>query len=649
MSRRFLLPIVMVLVACDQAEPSLSIFEGPSDAAILPRGGVFDVNVAFITNARSGEIAKLDLTNQVPLSDQAYGWWIRGMPIAVGAGRYLDHITVFASDHVENSAETFVTLFASDALRDSLVVVPYLDDNVIIPDDYSCVNAPGGQRVIPARYPLCFQYETLRDVGGISYPVVSLKPTSGSTAQAYLYDVHLNEGFSTTETWTFTWREDFAGFDVVGSMSGDQDSRAVPGVAWEARHHTLGVTVELASGTLREGDTFTLNVDSGVREIEVGGVIQDLAFDPGSAQVLMAVQRDDGSSAVMAVDAEVARSTPSVVEPVVVLDLPEGRLTGIDLVEEGRALYVADGGDLGQVHRVDLSSGDVSSFVATTYDVGFPTVDVALSRDPDAPLLFLAERDGYQVLLYDTQTLSFQDVNTFTPEVDGIELDSPLRGLGASLGKVEMATLDNEGAHPWRYVVTAATYAGNVYTLEADSGCAAFGTPAGATNTSATFIPAGADSNPTLWRDPVTLDAVVTPLCGGITRTELWILRFDGLVNGWRVEGSLSGEQEKLAYSNTRYVSDGGELSVLILDGTQAPSDGDQFRIEMAANLSIINGVNLPEDPVMYQEYVGVNASSDWYQEELRQRLILMINGADTVSLVDVDPNLIDQVIRRFQ
>ena len=60
---------------------------------------------------------------------------------------------------------------------------------------------------------------------------------------------------------------------------------------------------------------------------------------------------------------------------------------------------------------------------------------------------------------------------------------------------------------------------------------------------------------------------VVTNPCGGISRAQGWVLRFDELVQGWRVRGDLSGEQDTIAYEDIRYVSDDGEISFLILSG----------------------------------------------------------------------------------
>lgn len=693
-------------VACDAGDLPLTSFEGPTDVAILAAGSNFDVTIGFVSNARSGDIVKLDLTNQRWLADTEGGPLFRGRPLATGRTRLLEQVAVYSNDDLPNGGGgQFITLFASDSIRQTLLVVPYLDSQAQVAPSTFCLNDPAAEPLIP-RQPVCVTYDSEYEVDGEDAVAVELDTVPGSTARAWLTEIALREGRTTTEVWTVTWRAQFERFEVSGSLSGVQEEAATVGEPWLAANSALGFTIYQDSGDLRDGDSFTVETDTGIVELPMPGVVQDLAFDRASGMLLATVHEAGAAGGALGhlvvVDAEEARVLGAGAD-IVDVPLPPGALpTRMDLVDglgedgAGRVVYFSDPGAAGVFHRLDLTDATAADLGDRweVIPVGFPSVDVAMSRAPEAPWLYLgalqpglesyqADRDeSFRVRIYDVVAGAEVDPNPETPwitaegcaddycpgacedaclreptdaatcqascvtscrarcEDEGITMPSPIEGLAATRGSTELAEEDNEG-RPYRdHLIVASTYSGSVFTIEASRGCLTFLDPRGPYAGTTSYLPIGEGSDSALWEDPVTSRTAVGNRCGGITRSEEWTVRYDGVLGAWRVEGSRSGPQLGLAYEDRRYISDGGEVSFMILSGTAPATDGDVFSIIMEDNVASLSGFQLPQDPATYELLVG-EGGGGWYEVSLRQAAVVASNADDTVFTFDLAPGLL--------
>lgn len=93
------------------------------------------------------------------------------------------------------------------------------------------------------------------------------------------------------------------------------------------------------------------------------------------------------------------------------------------------------------------------------------------------------------------------------------------------------------------------------------------GTPEGRAGR-ALFRNSGRLSSPTLPK--ITVNAA-------IAQNENWELNFDNNTTGYRVKGSISGEQTNRAQENVAYTSDDGSISFTITSGGERTTSGDKF------------------------------------------------------------------------
>jgi hypothetical protein len=207
---------------------------------------------------------------------------------------------------------------------------------------------------------------------------------------------------------------------------------------------------------------------------------------------------------------------------------------------------------------------------------------------------------------------------------------------------VETAQLDDNGTRKPAYGVMATTFAGEMYWIDAATGCQVFASPAGAflsvspsTAATSTFADTGFESNPVLVQDASGERVVVGSPCGGVTRSESWTVRYDEVSQSYEVEGSLSGVQAGRAFEGVRYSSDGGEISFLILPGTLATSHGDTWNFPMDDGVAPIPLQELPGDPVVFTELYD-DRSGPWYLVREREIAVVPNVGNDVVLWVDI-------------
>ena len=232
-------------------------------------------------------------------------------------------------------------------------------------------------------------------------------------------------------------------------------------------------------------------------------------------------------------------------------------------------------------------------------------------------------------------------------------MGSLISGIASSERSIETWDLSEDNLRIPAYGVFVSTFRGELFWVNAATGCQVFANWAGAYLDSAASIPSslfgdtGIQSDPVLVTDPY-LDGVlsedinrfdggwiVTSRCGGVTRTEAWRARYDELLQSYEVEGTVSGVQEARAYEGVRYVSDNGEISFLVMPGNLPTSQGDSWTFEVDDGVTPVLLGELPGDPVVYTELYD-DRSGRWWA--LRQREIGTVTnvGNDTVYWIDL-------------
>jgi len=137
------------------------------------------------------------------------------------------------------------------------------------------------------------------------------------------------------------------------------------------------------------------------------------------------------------------------------------------------------------------------------------------------------------------------------------------------------------------------------------------------------FYDEGRRSNP-------TLEEIETTDC--VTREEEWELTFKEEFNAWQVEGTRSGLQYNLAYSDQRYESDYGHVSFRIRRGELRESDDDHFKFRTRVGVAPIRVGLVP---------TGISVVP--YYFELSEDLVFVANsGSHSLSRIytEEDENL---------
>jgi hypothetical protein len=142
-----------------------------------------------------------------------------------------------------------------------------------------------------------------------------------------------------------------------------------------------------------------------------------------------------------------------------------------------------------------------------------------------------------------------------------------------------------------------------------------------------------------LFIDDATGRAVIPSWCGGIAKNELWEVTFDGPAGNWIVEGSLSGEQEGRVWEDQRYVSDEGAISLLILSGTAATTDGDQLSFTMEDGIlridelvlpggAVSQPLELPAPPLLFHYDAGPTGGG-WDEDRTQVHALVPVTNSD--------------------
>lgn len=606
--------IALLLLGCTDIPIVPLHFDGPVASAVLPpgAGGPFEVPVGFVANSRNGTIVPLDLKQGRLLTDDATASFLRTAALATGRSRILQDVATWAEDGT-------VTVWAADLGFGELLRVPYI---IAIGDDGVPVEAEA------------------------SVSDATFVDADNSGDDPSLTGLDVRDGFTTTEDWYVEY--DGARWWARGSRSGTQVNEPVPGKTYHSDH--LEVTFDL-DGDATVGDRFEFRTDTGIDAFTFGGLPSALLVHDGRlyATVLAA---DDGSSParVFVLDARSGGYIGAV-------DLPDGvQPWRLAAGEDGR-IFIADSRQpFVWVARFDQSF-DPASVPLESIATSAPVIDVAVQEGR----LFVAPTGLQRVDIYDIDAAAWFDPNPVTPEVEGIDLGSPVAGLAASVDTVYLVHETSWGALPRVPTVAVSTQDGFVFELDAATGCAVVTArgphgPNGNVDTGdnaaySTLDDHGPASSSILAADDATGEQIQTSACGGVARSESWTVTYDNALLSWSVEGTVSGPQQSRAQDDVRYLADSGAISFLIQSGPLPPTDGDSFTFYVDRGILTFLGTDVNKDGVIASgdrswEFPGRPTAFDftigpsgggWDKVDRREYVMLPATNSDLVARLHLD------------
>lgn len=612
--------LLLLLLACTEDDRSPLLFDGPVAAAVLdPAESIFDEPVGLVASSRSGEITPLDLKRGGYPAVSGASSFLRGPQIPTGEARLLGDIEVFGGGDPAAGGDGSVTAWVVDQTSQRLLEVPWITG----------VDADGDP-VLPE--------PTLGEV--------RFEDADQSGDGVSVSGVRLRLGYTTTETFTFRYRE--GGWDVEGSRSGAQRLRASSGQPWWSDGGELGLVV---TGEGTDGDVLTVATDTGIVEHDLGGRVLTLTR---WGEVLLAT----------------VASTP----PSLQLVVPEtGAARTLATFEGGSAPSRVVGGPGDLIFVGDSAASLVHVYTVTRDDAGVPVSAADSPLSTTGPVvdlawqagtaqdgssysnLFVASLGALQVDVYDLLGGAWKAPNPLDPLRHGVFLGAPIAGLEPSVGEVWLQQETDWGARKKVATVAVVTSDGYLYQLEADTGCyvedarGAHGPNpyVSSSEDSVGLADQGPHSSAILYVDPLG-DQVAASDCGGVARDESWTFTFDSATQTWAVEGTLSGVQVGRAVSGRRYLSDNGAISVLIVDGALPPTDGDRFVLPIDDGLLAVAGLDTDRDQVPDKSYIAPSrpvafetdngpSGGGWDEVDLHQYVLLPVTNSDFVDRVWLD------------
>ncbi|MBA2319605.1 MAG: hypothetical protein H0V89_00505 [Deltaproteobacteria bacterium] len=632
----------VALAGCRIDPPYDGAFEIPVAAGILQPelGSPFDEPVAYVANARGGQVVPLFLKQGTFLVDDPTVSFLPANQLPTGARRVLTSAAVNTSPECAEltgevaSAECAVTIFVGDAYSGLLLEVPHV------------LRMEGG-----------FPVEGWSDDEGDWFDptwdrsddddrdetpadIVFTDAVSGDGAPE-LVDLELKKGWTTTETWTVTWDGSEA-WIVEGTASGRQEKTALSGLPYIGDDRRVEFTVT-AAGSCAEGvcDTFTFETRTGVREHDVGGTPLVLAMSPDRSRLAMIVQ--DALLDVPMVrffDPATRTQTGDLALP------PDSRPGRLSWDAAGSRLFVADHGHPA-AWSVDVGNGDA----LTEIPLPWPIFDVANLAGEDLDRLFVLENDGTTVWTLDLATGELLDTNPWQLGLQGMVMQAPVAGIEALPLEHLYTSYDDEGVRRTGRTVAIVLTTGAVMFLEETTGCLmpdAFGPR---TVIGESFSTTGDyDTNydlllgPFLESNAINNRHVMVSQCAGTAFQESWVLHHDRNVSGWRVEGARSGEQPA-AIEDQRYITEDGAVSFVVRAGAIPSAQGYTITFDVLDGIATAVGDNdadgLPEwllanpaDPLFFSYEVGPTIGS-WKKRDVRAFALVLGQAADRVGRVD--------------
>jgi len=532
-----MIALLLLLGACNVDKTWERHFDGPVSVAVLQpdQGGPFVDPVGFVSNSRSGRITPIDLKSGRILTDDASASFLRASYVALGRRRITGDIAAYAPSLDR------ITLYVADFANDVLVEAPYIT----------------GWDTWPVEVTPTATEPVFVDVDG-----------SGDTVTTA--DLTLRAGYTTTEDWVLTYDGEI--WTAEGSRSGPQYLTGTFGEAWHSGYREFELTL---TGTATAGDRVEFHTDTGVIEHDVGGAIQALSMSPDQSVLALSVfDRVTALSSLVLFDpaADVVLGT---------LPLDEGAMPyRMDWSATGDLLYVADA-VLPAAWEIVLDAVDPTASAVARLDLPAPLRDLAFLETDVSRRLVLAPDSENVLYIYDLDTNALVDVNTFTLDVDGMEMSSPVMGLAHVPVPVRSLQETEWDARIYRDAVAISLFEGRVVLMDVETGCLlpdSMGPRSYETSSSDyDFSDYGAASDPYMWADEATGKHVTVNACGGIAAEETWTILYNEAEQVWEVDGSLSGPQVGVARNDERYFSDDGAISFIIMDGILPATDGDRY------------------------------------------------------------------------
>jgi len=544
-----------VLATCLLGCSSDSEYDG---AFIVPSAGditapeqpsPFNETVAWVASRDGGQIRALAAETGTFLADDPAASFLRGSPLPTGQGRTLTSVAAWVPS-VEQA-----TVFAADQTTGTLLEVPHVI---------------GVEDGVPVE---------------VQVSVSEVTASGGGS----LTELEVHDGFASTEDWTLTW--DGQVWRARGSRSGRLDEPIEVGVPYTPTIQAFTLTATAGDAP---GDTLTFSTDSGLIEHDLGAPVSAVATAPDQSLLAVATSTAQGQGALHWWDPASAVVAGTV-------DLPEGRQPRA-LAFDGETLWIGDGTaetDLaGEVTGGAIWRVSQGQETAERFEVQGPVAFVEPAPDHGRLYYVLAGESELRALSLDDG--SIVDLDRIRPGSTSFPLHSVIRGMADLPGTITQLDDDDDGVARTAQALALTLSQGTVVFYDHQTGCLledGFGprTQSVAQNTSTTNIDHswdfdGAFDGPTLAENVPNANHVVVNGCAGIARDEVWTLTFDDSAVGWRVEGSLSGEQEGLAYEGVRYVSDSGAVSFLILPGLSPSRDGWTFQFEVVDGVLGVTG-----------------------------------------------------------
>jgi len=615
--------LIALLMACQDFELPAGNFEVPRAAAVLQPelGGPFQEPVGFVANELGGQVVLLALKQGRLLTDDRTASFLPANQLATGDRRLLSSIAVYAPSREE------VTVFVGDRAFGQLLTLPYL-----VPCPESEVGPCEGSRA------------------GVSAP-------DGVVAGTKL-------GWTTTETWTLTARD--GEWIAEGSRSGLQPNPVIPSrLPWSAEDRRLQL---FAVPEAVDGQTLTIETNSGLRELDLPGVPLDLVMAPDQSVLAMIVQDPD------TLQSRLRWIDPAGPRTIGTVPLPAGAEPHRLAHSEDGVLLVADAARPA-FYEVPFGGSAVVEHV-----MPWPTLDVAgpvlvdEETQAESPVRFVVPIDGDSLWRYDPVAEELLDVNPAEPGAQGMEFDVPVQGIEGMPFPFRSSQLDEDEERVDTRAVSVALSDGRVLFAHEDTGClvqdrdgpeTALVQRSGSTSTDidSSEIPVSAEfaSRFALPYDGEP-NRVTVNSCAGIAKPETWAVTFDQTLGTWEVEGSLSGPQTARVVEDRRYVTDDGAVSFLLRSGSTPSLDGWVFSFSVDAGLGAATGDGNADglretdlsgagDPVFFYYRVGEVGPVTQEDLEMRQdgqedwsfnsniRPFVLVPGGATNRVGRVDPS----------
>ncbi len=593
-----MIALALLAIGCNSADRYEGAFDLPHARAVLHEdAGPFDETVAYVGDLYDGQISILALKQGRFLTDHSAASFARGEPLAAGRERVIADMASWSPDGER------VYVFAADQAFGHLIRLTHVAE----------LDSQG----TPVRAEF-----------------TSVGPDGGGSAS--MNDLVFRRGYTTTEQWSVTYDAFDDAWWVEGSRSGRLAEKAIAGEPYVGPRGLIAFTID---GQGSADAPFTMSTDSGLVEYDLGGRPTQLAMAPDQSRLAVAVRDSNASQTTLHWFDPATEEFTDIALPV---DAQPGRMEFA-----GDTLFVADSG---RPAAWEIRADDTLIEHVLPWTIS----DVAVLPDESGTggTLYVASTDGRTVWQLDLLTDEFIDVNPSAPGVQGQFFDAPVQGITAIPLAHDWIETDQEGTRLNGRTVAISLQTARVLFMEEGTGCLT--TDAIGPTTDPTSTGGGTVDYTTTIRDfkldgrfpflvaneSNTRHVQVNP-CGGVARSENWLLTYRRNLQAWTVEGSTSGLQEGLVYEDQRYTSDAGEFSLTIRSGGFPSEEGWNIEFRINQGTVIADGVDdldpgntiqmtLPGDPLYFHYMAGVEG-----EQTDRPYLLVVAEGADLTTRIN--------------